>query len=74
MAELRFGIFDWIDKNESLSVAETYEQRLKMLELADEAGGQKSAHTQQDDHQYDQYVAGLGFRQRCAHDYLASVR
>ena len=35
---LRVGIFDWIDHNESLSLAETYEQRLRMLELADEAG------------------------------------
>jgi alkanesulfonate monooxygenase SsuD/methylene tetrahydromethanopterin reductase-like flavin-dependent oxidoreductase (luciferase family) len=35
---LRVGIFDWIDHNSSLSLAETYEQRLRMLELADEAG------------------------------------
>jgi alkanesulfonate monooxygenase SsuD/methylene tetrahydromethanopterin reductase-like flavin-dependent oxidoreductase (luciferase family) len=36
--ELKFGIFDWIDRNDRLSLAETYEQRLRMLELADEAG------------------------------------
>ena len=35
---LKFGIFDWIDHNRNLSLAETYEQRLRMLELADEAG------------------------------------
>lgn len=35
---LRIGIFDWIDQNTSLSLPETYEQRLRMLELADEAG------------------------------------
>ncbi len=38
MAELKFGIFDWIDKNSSLSLHDTYEQRLRMLEYADEAG------------------------------------
>jgi alkanesulfonate monooxygenase SsuD/methylene tetrahydromethanopterin reductase-like flavin-dependent oxidoreductase (luciferase family) len=36
--ELKFGIFDWIDRNNRLNLTETYEQRLKMLELADEAG------------------------------------
>lgn len=35
---LEFGIFDWIDHNARLSLQETYEQRLRMLELADEAG------------------------------------
>jgi alkanesulfonate monooxygenase SsuD/methylene tetrahydromethanopterin reductase-like flavin-dependent oxidoreductase (luciferase family) len=35
---MRVGIFDWIDHNGRLSLAETYEQRLRMLELADEAG------------------------------------
>jgi alkanesulfonate monooxygenase SsuD/methylene tetrahydromethanopterin reductase-like flavin-dependent oxidoreductase (luciferase family) len=37
--DLRFGIFDWIDANRSLTTtSELYEQRLRMLELADEAG------------------------------------
>jgi alkanesulfonate monooxygenase SsuD/methylene tetrahydromethanopterin reductase-like flavin-dependent oxidoreductase (luciferase family) len=36
--ELKFGIFDWIDRNNRLSLPETYDQRLRMLELADEAG------------------------------------
>jgi alkanesulfonate monooxygenase SsuD/methylene tetrahydromethanopterin reductase-like flavin-dependent oxidoreductase (luciferase family) len=36
--DLKFGIFDWIDRNDRLSLPETYEQRLRMLELADEAG------------------------------------
>jgi len=36
--ELKFGIFDWIDRNNRLSLTETYDQRLRMLELADEAG------------------------------------
>ena len=35
---LRIGIFDWIDHNTSLSLTETYEQRLRMLELAEEGG------------------------------------
>ena len=35
---LRVGIFDWIDHNTSLSLGETYEQRLRMLELADDNG------------------------------------
>ena len=35
---LRFGIFDWIDDNRDLSLAEIYEQRLQMLEYADAAG------------------------------------
>jgi hypothetical protein len=37
VADLRFGIFDWIDQNRSLSLADTYEDRLKLLEYADEA-------------------------------------
>jgi alkanesulfonate monooxygenase SsuD/methylene tetrahydromethanopterin reductase-like flavin-dependent oxidoreductase (luciferase family) len=37
-ADLRFGIFDWIDRNQELSLAETYEDRLKLLEYADEGG------------------------------------
>ena len=38
MDELKFGIFDWIDTNNRLSLNETYDQRLRMLEIADEAG------------------------------------
>ncbi len=38
MDELKFGIFDWIDTNQRLSLSETYEQRLRMLELADDLG------------------------------------
>jgi alkanesulfonate monooxygenase SsuD/methylene tetrahydromethanopterin reductase-like flavin-dependent oxidoreductase (luciferase family) len=37
-SDLKFGIFDWIDHNAGLNLHETYEQRLRMLELADEAG------------------------------------
>jgi alkanesulfonate monooxygenase SsuD/methylene tetrahydromethanopterin reductase-like flavin-dependent oxidoreductase (luciferase family) len=37
-ASLSFGIFDWIDTNRGLSLNETYEQRLRILEYADEAG------------------------------------
>ena len=33
----RFGIFDWIDES-GRDLGETYEERLRMLELADEAG------------------------------------
>lgn len=36
--KLAFGIFDWIDENRPLTTSELYEQRLRMLELADEAG------------------------------------
>ena len=36
--DLKFGIFDWIDHNAGLNLHETYEQRLRMLELADETG------------------------------------
>ena len=35
---LKFGIFDWIDHNRGLSLHDTYEQRFRMLEYADEAG------------------------------------
>ena len=37
MASLQFGIFDWLDDNRA-GLAETYEQRLKMLEYADANG------------------------------------
>jgi alkanesulfonate monooxygenase SsuD/methylene tetrahydromethanopterin reductase-like flavin-dependent oxidoreductase (luciferase family) len=36
-APVRFGIFDWIDRNQ-LSLPDLYEQRLQCLEYADEAG------------------------------------
>ena len=36
--KLEVGIFDWIDLNRHLSLGDTYEQRLRMLEVADEAG------------------------------------
>jgi alkanesulfonate monooxygenase SsuD/methylene tetrahydromethanopterin reductase-like flavin-dependent oxidoreductase (luciferase family) len=36
--DIEFGIFDWIDHNSRLSLPELYEQRLRMLEYADEAG------------------------------------
>ena len=36
-APVQFGVFDWIEWDE-LPVSEIYEQRLKMLEYADEAG------------------------------------
>src|ERR1044071_2962442 len=32
------GIFDWIDNNRELTLPELYEQRLTMLEMADELG------------------------------------
>ena len=35
---LKYGIFDWIDRNDGLDLRETYEQRLRILEYADEAG------------------------------------
>jgi alkanesulfonate monooxygenase SsuD/methylene tetrahydromethanopterin reductase-like flavin-dependent oxidoreductase (luciferase family) len=38
VADLRFGIFDWIDQNRSSSLADIYEDRLRLLEYADEAG------------------------------------
>lgn len=34
---VRFGLFDWIDTN-GMEIADLYEQRLKYLEFADEAG------------------------------------
>jgi alkanesulfonate monooxygenase SsuD/methylene tetrahydromethanopterin reductase-like flavin-dependent oxidoreductase (luciferase family) len=34
---VKFGIFDWIDES-GRGVGETYEERLRMLELADQAG------------------------------------
>src|SRR5918911_1091332 len=34
---LSFGIFDWLDRNDPV-LGETYEQRLQMLEAADQAG------------------------------------
>src|SRR5262249_37165792 len=37
MSGLQFGIFDWLDDG-GQSLAEAYEQRLKMLEYADRAG------------------------------------
>ncbi|HTE86097.1 MAG TPA: LLM class flavin-dependent oxidoreductase, partial [Dehalococcoidia bacterium] len=37
LSPLRFGMFDWID-NSGLDVPDIYEQRLKMLEVADGAG------------------------------------
>ncbi len=36
--DISFGIFDWIDNNRGLTLPELYEQRLRMLELADEMG------------------------------------
>src|SRR5262245_3999022 len=35
---MEFGIFDWIDENRPQALADIYEQRLRMLEYADEAG------------------------------------
>jgi alkanesulfonate monooxygenase SsuD/methylene tetrahydromethanopterin reductase-like flavin-dependent oxidoreductase (luciferase family) len=35
---LRFGIWDWLDHNKRVDVADLYEQRLQMLEYADRAG------------------------------------
>jgi alkanesulfonate monooxygenase SsuD/methylene tetrahydromethanopterin reductase-like flavin-dependent oxidoreductase (luciferase family) len=35
---IKYGIFDWIDRNDGLDLREIYEQRLRMLEYADEAG------------------------------------
>ena len=36
--QIRFGITDWVDENRPLLLAETYEQRMRMVECADEAG------------------------------------
>jgi alkanesulfonate monooxygenase SsuD/methylene tetrahydromethanopterin reductase-like flavin-dependent oxidoreductase (luciferase family) len=35
---LRFGIWDWLDHNRRVDLADLYEQRLRMLEYADRAG------------------------------------
>jgi len=35
--QLRFGLFDWIDSS-GLELADLYEQRMRLLEYADEAG------------------------------------
>ncbi len=35
---LRFGIWDWLDHNKRVDVADLYEQRLRMLEYADRVG------------------------------------
>src|SRR5260370_9130311 len=35
---LRFGIWDWLDHNKRVDVADLYEQRLQMLEYADRTG------------------------------------
>ncbi len=37
MSALKFGIFDWVDRND-LSLTDLYEERLQLLEYADEAG------------------------------------
>ena len=37
-APVRFGLFDWVDSNDNLSIADVFEQRLRMLEYADQAG------------------------------------
>ena len=34
---IKFGIFDWIDRNQ-LTLPELYEQRLKLIECAEEKG------------------------------------
>jgi alkanesulfonate monooxygenase SsuD/methylene tetrahydromethanopterin reductase-like flavin-dependent oxidoreductase (luciferase family) len=36
--QLRFGIWDWLDHNRRVDLADLYEQRLQMLEYADRAG------------------------------------
>ena len=36
-AKVDFGMFDWIDRGPG-STAELYESRLKLIELADQAG------------------------------------
>lgn len=36
--DLSFGIFDWIDRNQGLSLHDLYEQRFRMLECAEETG------------------------------------
>jgi alkanesulfonate monooxygenase SsuD/methylene tetrahydromethanopterin reductase-like flavin-dependent oxidoreductase (luciferase family) len=38
MSGMRYGIFDWVDVNGEMPLNELFEQRLRMLEYADEAG------------------------------------
>src|SRR5688572_24230336 len=38
MGTLKYGIFDWVDVNGEMPVNHLFEQRLRMLEYADEAG------------------------------------
>src|SRR3954463_3892249 len=38
MSTLKYGIFDWVDVNGEMPVNDLFEQRLRMLEYADEAG------------------------------------
>src|SRR6185369_4686477 len=38
MSTLKYGIFDWVDVNGEMPVNLLFEQRLRMLEYADEAG------------------------------------
>ena len=38
MSTLKYGIFDWVDVNGEMPVNQLFEQRLRMLEYADEAG------------------------------------
>ncbi len=35
---IRFGIFDWLDERRPLTTADLYEERLRLLEYADQAG------------------------------------
>ncbi len=35
---LEFGIFDWLEYQPDVALADTFEDRLRMLELADELG------------------------------------
>jgi alkanesulfonate monooxygenase SsuD/methylene tetrahydromethanopterin reductase-like flavin-dependent oxidoreductase (luciferase family) len=37
-APLRFGIFEWLDRSRAEDLPDLYEHRLKMIELADQAG------------------------------------
>ena len=37
MAQVDFGLFDWVDQNE-LPLQQLYEERLQLLEVADSAG------------------------------------
>src|SRR5206468_6284103 len=38
MAEVAFGLFDWIDRRQAAPLGQLYEERLKLLEAADAAG------------------------------------